>query len=639
MCRITGIWDQRNHRNYNLSLVGDQMRDALIHGGPDGFHSYFLENKSIYFGHRRLSIIDLSSNGTQPMTYKHLTICFNGEIYNYKEIKSELISLGHLFQTQSDTEVILHAYEQWGSESVHRFRGMFAIVLWDNDREEIIIIRDRMGVKPLFLYHKEGLFLFASELKAFHKHPDFDKSINHDVLYPYLQKGFIPVPHSIFQYVQKIEPGTVLTINKKGFISKKKYWDPRTIIQEPALDFSNTEDCIKKLDEILQEAFQLRMVSDVEVGIFLSGGIDSSLVTAIIQSQNSLPIHTFTIGFDDPIYNEANHAASISSYLGTKHEELICNSKDFEELITRIPEILDEPMGDSSIIPTFLLSSFASKKVKVSLSADGGDELFGGYTKYQATTDFYPKLKHIPSFVKGLAAKMGHQISTDWLDKNAKYIPLLKNYRNYSHKLPKLLRALEAKNEHDFFERSSIYIDSKLLHPLLSKAKIQPSQVPTDFDMQRKLSYWGMIDMEHYLEADILNKVDRATMHNALEGREPFLDHKITEFALRLPDRFKKNEGNSKWILKQILNKYVPKELTDRPKQGFSIPLETWLRTHLVEDLRQMSVDEGFSQAFQLNSKVLQIQIHSFLQKKNKISPSYFWFLWVLFSWYKKWLS
>jgi asparagine synthase (glutamine-hydrolysing) len=634
MCRINGIIQT----NVDINVL-ELMRDSLIYGGPDDAGIFVNESKNIGLAQRRLSIIDLSEGGHQPMKYKDYVIVFNGEIYNYNDIAKELIGLGYKFDSGSDTEVILKAFHCWGYDSVHKFRGMFTFALWNESTKKLLLCRDRVGVKPLYWYQKEGLFLFASELKAFHKHPDFDKTINQDAVSLFLQTGYIRSPFSIFKYAHKLEPGSFLEIDENNNIKKWKYWDVREQYLNAELSDESEDVLIEKCETILTESFKLRMVADVPVGMFLSGGIDSSLVTALLQKEYSTPLNTFTIGFEDPKFNEAKYAKEIAKHIGTNHTELYCNEKHFEEIIDSLPEYYDEPFGDSSAIPTYLVSKLARKAVTVSLSADGGDEIFTGYNRYLFSDKLFDKVQHIPKPLREIGSKLVSTFSTKFVENIIQYLPISESYKkNIDARLPKIVEALKANTPLDFLYASTLFISEENLkkaHDFTSIEQIFDKNLL--IRNQMKNSAYGVADIESYLEGDILAKVDRATMQVALEGREPFLDHKIIEFALTLPDNMKLRNGETKWILRQILYKYVPKQILDRPKMGFGIPLNDWLSTILKQDLLEISMNQNFLNCFKLNPEYIQNNINNYLKGKGD-SPFFVWYLFCLYKWYQKWM-
>ena len=638
MCRINGFIDFDSQRIYDKQATLVKMRDTLAYGGPDNGGQYINEN--LYLGHRRLSIIDRSAAGNQPFEWDNYVLVFNGEIYNYQDIRLELQALGHTFQSDSDTEVLLKSFKEWGKNAVHKYRGMFAFALWDKQTKKLLLCRDRVGVKPLYWYWKDGLFMFASELKAFHEHPYFDKTINQKAVSLFLQQGYITAPLSIFEYAHKVNPGHFVEIDTiTQTIHKESYWDIETIFEQKTIDTRHENTILEELEPLLAESFGLRMVADVPVGMFLSGGIDSSLVVALLQKQTNQQLKTFTIGFDNPRLNEAHFAQKIAQHIGTDHTELYCSEADFKEVIPKIADFYDEPFGDSSCIPTFLVAQLAKQHVKVSLSADGGDEIFGGYTKYEIAKNVFPKLQKIPRPVRQLIHHVAAPINPHWVEKNASKLPILRGYSGVGNKFSKFKQGIEATDIIDFFNQSSTYTSSKGLKKLFPLYELRFSPNGQEPDKNRLISYLGMIDIKTYLEGDIMTKVDRATMQVALEGREPFLDHKIIEFACALPDSLKIKDKQAKYLLRKILYKYVPKDMIERPKQGFAIPLEQWLRTEVLQnELKELCNNSDFISVFQLQKKTLNRIISDFLANKSYQNAHFIWFLYTLFSWYKRWI-
>jgi asparagine synthase (glutamine-hydrolysing) len=635
MCRITGII---TNELIDISLLL-RMRDSMVHGGPDDAGIYLDQSNKIGLGQRRLSILDLSPAGHQPMVWEHLIIVYNGEIYNFKEVAIELKTFGYDFSSDSDTEVILKAFDCWGYDAVHRFRGMFAFAIWNTKTKKLLLCRDRVGVKPLYWYLKDGLFMFASELKAFHEHSMFDKSINQDAVSLYLQTGYIRSPLSIFQFAHKLEPGSFLEIDNSFNYNIWKYWDVRNIYSKVEKNLNNEKDQIAQCEKLLSESFQLRMVSDVPVGIFLSGGIDSSLVTALLQKESKIPLKTFTIGFEDTELNESVSAKAIADYLGTDHTELICTEAEFEKIIDQIPQYYDEPFGDSSCIPTFLVSKLAKEKVTVSLSADGGDEIFAGYNRYLYSETLFNKINRIPYFLRLIASQIISILNVSSIRAFLRFLPISNTYKkNLDARLPKLVQILKSKTKLDFIYASTLFITPENLKQL--HLHDSNELVFNEIILKDNLIYsgFGVVDIESYLEGDILTKVDRATMQVALEGREPFLDHKIIEFAMALPDKMKIRNGITKWILREILYKYIPKSLMERPKMGFGIPLEKWLFSNLKPQLILLRKDKGFIDQFKLNDKELNRIVSSFLSGKA-FSSHFVWYLFCLHQWYLKWIK
>ncbi len=634
MCGISGFIDFNNQSTQNIL---HDMTDSMFHRGPDFGGYEFFQNQScqVGLGHRRLSIIDLTDTGKQPMQFQHYWMTFNGEVYNYQEIKKELELLGHQFISNSDTEVMLHAYAEWGIQCVHRFIGMFAFVIYDTQKLEIICLRDRAGVKPFFYYWNEGLFLFSSELKAFHRHPQFKKEINTDAVAAFMQYGNVPTPHCIFNYCYKLKPAHVLIFNiQHSTFNISKYWDVYDYYNKPKLAISFNEAKIET-EKLLQSAFDYRMVSDVPVGVFLSGGYDSACVTSLLQKNNPTKLKTFTIGVSDIGLNEAPFAKEIAKHLGTDHHEYQCTEQDALELIDDLPYYYDEPFADSSAIPTTLVCKMAKKQVTVALSADGGDEIFAGYNRYDYMMKHGKLLSSMPSIVnKGLAGIMD-LVSAD-------HIPVLKNKYNFHNRYEKLKSLLKDPSHKNVMLSLSQQFNEKQLNELVLKkygsletAYLSDSLTNNSYS---SLSYMMAIDYQTYLVDDILQKVDRASMTVSLEGREPFLDHRIIEFAAQLPDNFKYHNGIKKYILKEITHQYIPKVMMDRPKTGFAIPIEKWLATDLKEQVhyylnRQTIQSEGIFQADQVDKLVV-----DFFKGKKEYAVK-IWYLLMFEMWYKEWMK
>ncbi len=583
MCGIAGFIDfNKKSTTSNIqSMIG-----LLNHRGPDGEGTSLLNSKNaiIGFGHKRLSIIDLSQAGKQPMNYSHLHITYNGEIYNYQEIKNELSELGHHFKGQSDTEMILHAYAEWGIKAVERFIGMFAIVLFDEKKQEVIFIRDRAGVKPLFYYQKNDLILFASELKSFHEHPEFDKKLNLNSVAAYMQFGNVPTPHCIFKNCSKIKPGYYLKINLESkSLEEIQFWNVYDFYNKPKLNLSFREAKIQT-KELLKSAFNYRMVADVPIGVFLSGGYDSTTVTSLIQADLTSKLKTFTIGVPNIGLNEAPYARNIAEHLGTDHTEINCSEKEAIEVIKDLPFFYDEPFADSSAIPTTLVSKAARKDVTVALSADGGDEIFGGYNRYDYMHRYGKTLNSIPKAVRKVFLSVMNNIGAD-------NIPVLKNKYNFHNRYERLKAFLENQNKKELMLSLSQQFNDEQMKSIM---KSDFESLPTMFqskemleNFKSPLSYMMAIDFQTYMLDDILQKVDRATMTNSLEGREPMLDHRILEFAAQLPDEYKYQNGVKKRILREITHDYIPKELLDRPKMGFAIPIAKWLKNELRDHVEE----------------------------------------------------
>lgn len=634
MCGIAGFIDF--NQGSSKDILAD-MTDALYHRGPDGAGYEFLtcSKAQIGFGHRRLSIIDLSETGKQPMKYEHLWLDFNGEIYNYKEIKAELAAMGHSFIGHSDSEMILHAYAQWGAKCLDKFVGMFAFVIYDTQKEEIFCARDRAGVKPFHYYWKDGLFLFASELKAFHQHPKFVKELNHDAVAAFMQFGNVPTPHCIFKHCTKLGPGHHMTLSLSSKeISTSRYWNVYDSYNKPKLDIS-FEDAKIETEAILKKAFDYRMVADVPVGVFLSGGFDSACVTALLQKDRTEKLKTFTIGVPDIGLNEAPYAKDVAKHLGTDHSEYYCTEKEALEFIDDLPFYYDEPFADSSAIPTTLVSKIARQNVTVALSADAGDEIFAGYNRYDYLLKYGNRLSNLPSFARNIMVAAMNALPAD-------KVPYFKNQYNFSNRYEKLKGILKNPSPKEIMLSLSWQYDNEQVRKLF---KSSVSVLDTLYDNQElkpeystPLSYMMAIDYQTYMLDDILTKVDRATMAVSLEGREPFLDHHIIEWAAQLPDSYKYNYGVKKYILREIVHDHIPKALMDRPKMGFAIPIHNWLRTELLDKLNHYLDEERLNKQGLFDAKVLSQLKKDFLGGKNELTLKV-WYALMYQMWHEKWMG
>lgn len=631
MCGISGFIDFKKSSD---KTILEKMNASIPHRGPDGYDSVLFsgETYTAGFAHRRLAIIDLTTGGNQPMRYKSYTIIFNGEIYNFQEIREELLQLGHTFTSKSDTEVILHAYEQWGTDFVSKFIGMFALAIYDKVRQEILLVRDRAGVKPLYYYWQNGLFLFGSELKTFHAHPSFRKKVNIQAVRAYMTFGYVPSPLCIFENAYKLDAGHYLLLSLKDqSIKISKYWDVKDYYRLPKLDISY-EEARKQLHEILVSAYTYRMVSDVPVGVFLSGGYDSSSVAAILQKSlgGTNRLRTFTIGFHKG-NNEAPSAKVIADYLGTDHTEYYCTTKEALDIIPSLPFYYDEPFSDSSAIPTILLSQLARKHVTVALSADGGDEIFAGYSIYNTFERRLSQLQKVPRVLRSATSLFTRLVSD--------MFPL--RFENTKHKLDVVSRVF--RNEFHNIPQSllreyfmiSADIKSKLFR---HESDAFISEYSADFTgFSDAVSMAQAIDYRMYMQDDILTKVDRATMSASLEGREPLLDQRIIEFAARLPTAYKFG-STQKMILKDIVHEYIPKHIMDRPKTGFSIPLQNWLKN----DLKDLADDYLSSSELQksgvFNEEYVLLRKNAFYNNRFN-DAGFIWKLIQFQMWNRQWMG
>jgi len=573
MCGITGYWTRRGDPNPWLADLAASV-ESLRQRGPDDNGVWVRNGGRVALGHTRLSILDLSPLGHQPMRSPDgaLTMVFNGEVYNFSLVRAELEALGHRFRSSGDSEVILAALQEWGVKAVDKFIGMFAIAVWNEREHRMLLLRDRMGVKPLYYAFDGSHFWFGSELKALRAFSGWKPEIDRDALGEYLQYGYISAPRSIYRNVRKLLPGHWLELGEVGEPVSRPYWTPPTA--EPTLEGSE-EELEHRLEHLLVDACRYRMVSDVPVGVFLSGGLDSSLVTALLQRYTGGEVRTFTIGFEDPRYDESRWAKKVAQHLGTHHTEKIVTAKDMLGVMGEWAGLFDEPFGDPSGVPTYLVSKTAREHVKVALSADGGDELFCGYSHYGVVLEREEKLAKIPSLLRGAVSALpvgalrgigGHRMRRQVLERIEKLHVLF----------PKLDRPTMYDLAMSFWTPWDIA--SLLHHPPAPRERIE---APHFADQMVRC------DLRHYLPDDILVKVDRTTMASGLEGREPLLDHRLVEFALRLPPEMRRGALGTKHLLRKVLYRHVPRELIERPKQGFAIPLSSWLRgdlAHLVDD-------------------------------------------------------
>ena len=629
MCGIAGFIDYRKEGNEELLK---KMTDSVIHRGPDdsGYELMDCPTAHIGFGFRRLSIIDLTPLGHQPMKFADagLTIIFNGEIYNFQEIRKELEGMGYSFRSHSDTEVILKSYAKWGMDCVKQFIGMFAIAIYDRNKDKVVLFRDRAGVKPLFYHVHPNALLFGSELKIFHKHPVFKKEINFNALSLYFQRGYISAPHTIFQNTYKLLPGHLLEVDlKTKAIVEHKYWDVTECYNQPKLRVSY-EEAKMETEKLLRSAFQYRMIADVPVGVFLSGGYDSTAVTALLQANSTQKIKTFTIGFEDPKFNEAEHARKVAEHLGTEHHEYICTYKDALDIVPQWADIYDEPFGDISGIPTTLVSRLARKQVTVALSADGGDEIFAGYAKYFKTLQRINQFDKVPIPLQNILK----DIIPVWVTKDI-------TVQNKWSKLRDYFGAPDVVKKFDIISQAMTFYETQQLF----NHDIQNLSTPFDEGKQLNngndlLSRLQATEYKTYMVDDILQKVDRATMSASLEGREPFLDQRIIEYVAKLPYDYKYRNGTGKYLLKDIVHQYVPREIMERPKMGFDPPLESWLKNELKDMLYDCLNADHLKQQNIFDSNLV-IKIRDKYLKGGNIEFQRLGYLFLFQLWYFKWMK
>lgn len=611
MCGFSGFFDQSKSLSYDLAFVANCMAAQLQHRGPDHQAVWCDENFGVGLGHRRLSVLDLSVTGHQP---KHsasgrYVIIFNGEIYNHQLIRKELSD--YVWHGNSDTETLIAAIEVWGLErSLKKLVGMFAFAVWDKKEHSIILARDRFGEKPLYYGFSNDVLLFGSELKALKAHPAFSDEIDRVALSLYFKFGYIPTPFSIYKNIAKLPAGTWIKFGLgQDFSNPVQYWSVSDVAKEGQnnLFLGDEREAISELEFLLKQSVTGQMLSDVNLGAFLSGGVDSSMIAALMQRQSSKAIKTFTIGFSEKKYNEAEYACAISKYLGSEHTELYVNPEQLRSVIPKLPFIYDEPFADSSQIPTYLVAKLAKKYVTVSLSGDGGDELFGGYNRYISGASLWKKISYIPTPCRKLVSEIMMSISPQqWDSIFSLFLPSKRHFGNYGDKIYKLAKSLTALNSEQFYDS---LVSNFMSSPVLSEHDFfHPVSKLDSLDF----SHWMMMcDAKTYLTDDILCKVDRAAMSVGLETRAPYLDHRVFEFAWRLPLTMKIQKGQGKYILRQLLAKYLPRELIERPKLGFGVPLDLWLRGPLREWAESLLDDsclrrEGFLNVSQIRKMWLE---------------------------------
>jgi asparagine synthase (glutamine-hydrolysing) len=624
MCGLTGIWNvERQMSVESLQSAVGAMNLAIAHRGPDNDGVWVDPKSSLGLGFRRLAILDLSVAGHQPMhsACGRYVMVFNGEVYNFQKLKLEIErsnGFPYSYRGHSDSEVVLAAFSVWGFEAVKKFKGMFAIALWDLKHQSLHLFRDRLGKKPLYYGWAEDLFVFASELKAILAIPNFQRQVNRSALASYFRFGYIGGDDSIFDGICKLAPGSMITVKSGHRLSsellKSRYWSAIETLEsseDRSLHDLSDSQVVDRFEGVMNSAVADRLMSDVPLGAFLSGGVDSATVVALMQNQASKRIKTFSIGFSEKEYNEAPYAAAVAKHLGTEHRELVLSSSEAMAVIPEMPDIFDEPFGDSSQIPMYLVSKLARSEIKVALSGDGGDELFGGYNRYLWSQSILGILERCPTGLRplfiaaicGPGSRCGELIAmaaskigpkkfrlSHPLDKYRKLVQVLKNF---DHSSEQSVEALYLTIVSQWGASNSIVLGETGGYVSCAEAFKESRRLANIFE---KMMF---IDMVTYLPGDILVKVDRASMRVGLEARAPFLDSRVFEFAASLPLRFKIRGHVSKWIVRQLLYRYVPQELIDRPKMGFGIPIDHWLRGPLrswAENLldRKKMDDDGF---------------------------------------------
>lgn len=629
MCGICGFIAIHGMDRKEAEQALSAMTGVIAHRGPNSDGMWLAPEARAGLGHRRLAILDLSPAGAQPMLSQdgRYVMVYNGEVYNHLSLRRELEPLGHVFRGSSDTETLLAAFTQWGIRTtLTRCIGMFAMAIWDTLEQRLHLVRDRLGIKPLYYGTSGNTFLFGSELKSLRAHPAFDRDVDRDALALYFRHAYIPSPHSIFDGIRKLEPGNIVTVDPAGNTSSETYWSAVDAWRKGnKAPFSGSEqEATDQLESLLFDAVKLRMLSDVPIGAFLSGGIDSSTVVALMQQASPSPVKTFSIGFREDEFNEAPMAARIAAHLGTDHTEMYVTPEDMLAVIPDLPRLWDEPFADSSQVPTYLLSRLTRDHVTVSLSGDGGDELFLGYNRYDTVLNAWAKVSMLPAGLRAPAARLGIAVLSRLLGQKTPFSS------------PNL-RRLQLIGIRDFqsFYREVI---SNKKHPthLVLGSREPRYPLMDDFsdlglDNSRLMS---LLDVLTYLPEDILTKVDRASMAASLEARVPILDHRIVEFAASLPAAMNFRGNTRKRLLRNVLQRHVPSALFERPKKGFGIPMASWLRTELRDWAEALLSPQTIAQQGYLDTETVARTWRNFLNGDNGRSAH----LWAILM-FQAWLN
>jgi len=642
MCGISGIWERNGCSLQDLERRVSAMTQTLNHRGPDDSGVWLSQEASIAFGQRRLAIIDLSAMGHQPMISANgqYTITFNGEIYNFRELRTELEGRGVRFRGHSDTEVIVEGFAQWGVKStIARLNGMFAIAAWDAGERQLFLARDRMGEKPLYWAIFDGLVLFGSELKALRAHPGWKPSLSRGAIAAFLRHGYVPGPFSIYEDVYKLPPAGFVKIASGGGPEVGAYWDLAGVISRGQRNTlrADEEELVDELDALLHDAVSRRMVADVPLGAFLSGGYDSSTVVALMQKASLRPVRTFTISFENPTFDESKHAEAVARHLGTEHTTFVVSGAEALDVVPKLAEMYDEPFADSSQVPTHIVSALTRKRVTVALSGDGGDELFSGYNRYQWTESVWRPSAKMPLALRRLASSSIRVVPPSAFDRIARYVPFFRRVPQVGQKAHRLAQILSVSSI------DSVYYQVVSAHQNPDNLVKGSQEVRT--------ACWGQnlkvllpdpvdrmryLDMCTYLPDDILTKVDRASMAVALEVRVPFLDHRLVEWIWKLPSSQNARALRPKHLLRRVLARYVPDRLVERPKMGFAVPLADWLRGPLRNWAEDLMNEAGLSAGDIFDVEAIRSLWAEFLSGDN----GRYFFIWNILmfqAWHRRW--
>jgi asparagine synthase (glutamine-hydrolysing) len=648
MCGLAGILTSKALPVGELAGTAQRMSARLAHRGPDDSGVWTETEGHAAFGFRRLAIVDLSELGHQPMHSPsgRFTLVFNGEVFNHHQLRKELEGAGFAFRGRSDTEVILAAFERWGiADATRRFVGMFAMAVWDAKTRCLSLIRDRLGIKPLFIATQPGVVSFASELKAIVAEPSFDRSIDRDALAEYLRYLYVPAPRTIYRSATKLRPGHILTITDPSLPPPQSvaYWSVEDAARrgiETPLDASDDE-AVSDLQERLLEAVKLRMEADVPLGALLSGGIDSSTVVGLMQSAATRPVKTYSVAFETSAYNEAPHAARVAAHLGTDHTELLVTGADALSVVPQLPDMFDEPHADVSQIPAYLVCALARKEVTVALSGDGGDEVFCGYNRYTYGARLLGRLQRLPRPARRvLAAGIGGVSQRSWGNVTralAPVVPPLRQHALAADKAQKVGRLLSSDSvSHMYRSLVSAWHQPERVVIGGQASEGAFERVLGTRDLPRLLDRMMLADQLTYLPDDQLAKVDRVSMAVSLEVRVPLLDHRVVEFAWTLPPRMKVRDGHGKWLLRQLLYRLVPRELVDRPKQGLSVPLASWLRGPLRPWAEELLSRDELERDGILHAAPIRGAWDALLQGQNTMDQA-LWGLLLFQQWRQRW--
>lgn len=649
MCGFAGVLTTARHASGGLEPTVRRMIAQIVHRGPDDAGIWVDENAGIALGFRRLAVVDLSQHGHQPMhsASKRFTVVFNGEIYNHLELRRELES-NTRFRGHSDTEVMLAAFERWGIEAaIKRFVGMFALAVWDSWNQTLTFARDRMGEKPLYIYWRPGQLAFGSELKALLAYPDFDRTLNPRGLAAYLQYLYVPAPDSIFQHVIKLPPAHTLTVRSAAerLPAPTPYW---SVLEAAEHGLRNPfegsdEDAVDELETLLSRAVRLCLEADVPVGALLSGGVDSSTVVALAQTAAGRPLRTYAIGFDADEFNEAPAAARVAEHLGTDHTELVVSGDEALQLVPALPEMFDEPLANPSQIPTYFVSALARRSVVVALTGDGGDELFSGYQRYIRGGAMIERMLRVPPLLRQTAGAILGMPPAKWWDRwfrvAGSVAPRLASYQRPGERMAKIAALLR----HD--SPAAMYRSLLSAWQAPEQFLIQPNGGPSAPELALEQPFSGplvermmLADQLTYLPDDLLAKVDRASMAVSLEVRVPLLDHRIVEFAWRLPRRLRIRNGQGKWILRQLLYRRVPRELVERPKMGFTVPIARWLRGPLREWAQDLLHSNGDGFDHLLDLAAVRRAWGAFEAGRTELGAG-LWAILVFRAWHERWVA